>query len=104
MSVGGLALVDGRVAEVDVLQDKGAAGRQGPPGLLVQLYQRRRTHRVNAPRATLGILSAAPVHPLDRGIPFLDQLTAGDGVPSAWQSSLTVSPGAYSWLTGDVVQ
>lgn len=50
------------------------------------------------------ILAAAPVHPPDRGIPFLDQLTAGEGVPSAWQSSLTVSPGAYSWLTGEAVQ
>lgn len=108
MSVGGLALVDGRVAKVDVLQDQRAAGCQSPPGVLVQLCRKKKTHRFNTDAGPTSegrlILSAAPVHPPDRGIPFLDQLTAGEGVPSAWQSSLTVSPGAYSWLTGDVVQ
>lgn len=33
--VGGLALVDGSVSKVNILQDQGAAGCQGPSGLRV---------------------------------------------------------------------
>lgn len=36
------------------------------------------------------------VHRPERGIPFMVQLMVGEGMPSAWQSSLTVSPGAYN--------
>lgn len=43
VSVGGLALVDGRVAEVDVLQDQGAAGGKRTPGVLVQLCRERKS-------------------------------------------------------------
>lgn len=45
-----------------------------------------------------------PVHRPERGIPFMVQVMVGRGMPSAWQSSFTVSPGAYSWLTGSLIQ
>lgn len=32
------------------------------------------------------------------------QVTVGVGMPSAWQSSRTVSPGAYSWFWGSFTQ
>lgn len=45
-------------------------------------------------------LSQLPV----RRMPLMLQVTSGLGMPSALHSSLTVSPGAYSWLFASFVQ
>ena len=50
------------------------------------------------------IFAGGSVHKPDRGNPLMVQLMVGEGMPSAWQSNLTVSPGAYNWLTGLLVQ
>lgn len=40
----------------------------------------------------------------ERGFPLMLQVTAGLGMPSAVHSSFTVSPGAYNWLFGSLIQ
>lgn len=72
--------------------------RLGSLSISVQKKNKAKTvfkHPVQG-RAMTFVLAGGSAHQPDRGVPFIAQVMVGEGIPSAWQSSLTVSPGAYN--------
>lgn len=101
MLVGGLALVDGSVSEADIPQDQRSTRCQRTPEVLVYYCLKKKNHIVNTTQHVFkdvmqSVFAGGSVHKPDRGNPLMVQLMVGEGIPSAWQSSLTVSPGAYN--------